>query len=222
MLPRDVGVAGNHLRALQRILAWAQAPDAGLSVRERCLVRVERASGAPLFGMFFGAGAICEGIRAFHSRDNPKGWRGQMMPALTMLRLLLAILCRDSERLPPFANRTGLDDRPMERRQDLFALVSTLDRLFLGMRPYWGQGPGALRYTAVSREPKRLLRVVAALFCKRISRHARPANGFFSDNAQKVTLDLQGEFTLDGELYPVGEGPLVLTPAGPVPFLCSA
>ncbi len=221
MLSRDAGVAGDHIRALQRTLSWAQAPDTSMTVGERFLVRVERPSGNPLHGMFFGAGAICEGIRIFHSKDNPMGWRGQIMPAMTMLRLLLAILRRDNDRVPAFPNRTGLDDGQAERREDLFAMVSTLDRLFLGMRPYWGDEPGALRYTAVTRQPKCLLRVLASLFGKQISRHAQPANGFFSHNAQRITLDMQGDFTLDGELYPAGDGPLVLTPAGPMSFLCS-
>ena len=149
------------------------------------------------------------------------GWRGQMMPTVTMLRLLLAILRRDHERVPPFQARTSIDGRPAQQSEHLFVLVSTLERLFLGMRPYWGREDGPLRYTAVATEPKCLLRVLVSLFSPRMSRHATPANGFVSHNLQSVQIDMAGDFTLDGELYAAGEGPVSLTPAGPVNFLCT-
>jgi hypothetical protein len=170
--------------------------------------------------MFFGAGAICQGIKAFHNRDNPMGWRGELMPAFTMLRLLLAILLKDQEKIPPLLTRTSLDGRPPEQRADLFVLISTLEHLFLGMRPYWGKEDGPLRYTAVSYDPKCLLRVLASTFRLGKSRHAVPANGYFSHNVQEVQLEMEGNFTLDGELYAAGEGPVTIASAGPVLFLC--
>lgn len=221
MLPRDVGIAGSPARALPRVLAWAKAPDASLAVRTRPVLRVERTAESPLFGMFFGAGAICQGIRAFHNKDNPMGWRGQLMPAVTMLRLLLAILRKDQTRVPPFLARIGLDDLPAQKSENLFLLISTLERLFLGIRPYWGSEDGPMRYTAVAAEPKCLMRVMPSLFRSEISRHATPENGFVSHNVHKVQLDMDGDFTLDGELYSAGEGPVAVMPAGPVNFLCS-
>jgi len=142
------------------------------------------------------------------------------MPAFTMLRLLLAILTRNHQHVPPLSTRTGLNGLPAEQRADLFVLVSTLERLFLGLRPYWGEEDGPLRYTAVGVEPKRLLPVLTALFRSRQSCHATPANGYFSHNVQEVRLDMQDDFTLDGELYPAGEGPVTITCAGTAMFLC--
>ena len=217
MLPRDVGVAGNPAAALQRILEWSRSTNNGLTIRSRSILRVQRGPDA-LYGMFFGAGAICEGIKAFHSKDNPMGWRGQLMPTLTMVRLLLAILFN---RLSPFLDNTSINGRQIEKRADLFVLTSTLDRLFLGIRPYWGTEEGPLRYTAVGTKPKKLLRVLFSLFGSGRSCHAIPANGYFSHNVEEVQLEMGGEFTLDGELYAAGEGPLTLSPAGPALFVCS-
>ena len=221
MLPRDVGIAGSPASALQRALVWGNSPDTSLTVCSRPILRVERTSELPLFGMFFGTGAICQGIRIFHSKDNPMGRRGQLMPTITMLRLLLAILRKDHDQVPPFLARTSLDGRPVQKSENLFVLISTLERLFLGMRPYWGKEDGPLRYTAVATEPKCLLRVLVSLFRPRMSRHATPANGYISHNLQSVQIDMAGDFTLDGELYAAGEGPVSLTPAGPVNFLCT-
>jgi diacylglycerol kinase (ATP) len=221
MLPRDVGVTGSPSSALQQILTWAQATNNKMTVSTRPILKVERNSEPPLLGMFFGAGAICEGIKAFHSRDNPMGWRGQVMPALTMIRFLTAIFRKNHDRLPPLVNKAVLDGRQADTRTDLLVLVSTLKRLFLGMRPYWGEEEAPLRYTAVSSEPKYLLRVLSSLFSNRKNRYATLANGYSSHNVQRIELEMMGDFTLDGELYRVTEGSLVIQSAGKAMFLCS-
>ena len=220
MLARDVGLPGSAAAALALILEWAKAADANLTILPRPVLRVSGASHPlPLFGMFFGAGAICQGIRIFHSGVNPMCWRGELMPGLALLRMLLAILCKDHDKVPPLPTRTGLDDRPPEERENLFVLVSTLERLFLGLQPYWGTQDGPLRYTAVGAEPKRLLQVLPSLFRQQKSRHLSQANGYFSDNARMVQLEMAGDFTLDGELYEAGEGPVCIEATEPVMFL---
>ncbi len=220
MLPRDVGIAGSPAVALPRILEWAKSTDASLTILSRHVLRVQRASQQqPLFGMFFGAGAICQGIKVFHSGVNPMGWRGELMPGLTLLRMLLAILFKDQEKVPPLLTRTSLNGRPQEERANLFILISTLDRLFLGMRPYWGTEDGLLRYTAVDAEPKCLLRVLPALIRGQKNRHSSESNGYSSYNVHEVQLEMEGDFTLDGELYDASGGPVTIGPAGPVMFL---
>ena len=220
MLPRDVGIAGAPAAALPRILQWARSGDAGLTVMSRPVLRVQRTSHQhPLFGMFFGAGAICQGIKVFHGRVNPMGWRGELLPGLTLLRMLFAILCKDHTRVPPFLTRTSLDGRLQEERLNLFVLITTLDRLFLGMRPYWGTEDGPLRYTAVGSKARRLLRILPSLFRWQRNRHATPENGYFSHNLHEVQLEMGEDFTLDGELYDAGEGPVTIGSAGPFMFL---
>ena len=220
MLARDVGMPGSAAAALPRILEWARTANANQTILPRPVLRVSRASQPlPLFGMFFGAGAICQGIRIFHSGVNPMGWRGELMPGLTLLRMLLAILFKDHDKVPPLLTRTSLDDRPPEKRQDLFVLISTLERLFLGLQPYWGREDGPLHYTAVGAEPKRLLQVLPSLFRQQKSRHLSRANGYFSNNAGVIELEMEGDFTLDGELYQAGEGPVRLEATEPVRFL---
>ena len=173
----------------------------------------------PVIGAEPVAGVQSEGIRIFHSKDNPMGWRGQLMPMLTMARLLLAIFCN---RVPPFKNNTRINCGEDEQRADLFVLISTLDRLFLGMRPYWGTEEGPLRYTAVRTKPKHLLRVLLSLFGSGRCHHATPVNGYSSHNVEEVQLDIEGDFTLDGELYAKGKQPLTISSAGPALFVCSS
>jgi hypothetical protein len=117
-------------------------------------------------------------------------------------------------------NTTSINRSGEKQRSDLLVLTSTLDRLFLGIRPYWGDEQGPLRYTAVSSRPRFLLPVLFSLLTPGRNRHATSANGYFSHNAEEVQLTMSGDFTLDGELYAAGEQPVIITCAGPAFFVC--
>jgi len=221
MLPRDVGIPGPTAKGLLRALRWAKERNTDLTLQTRSILRVQRANGQPTqCGMFFGAGAICQGIKAFHRGINPMGWRGQLMPGITLLKMLLAVLRKDHDTIPPLLTRSRIDDHPEQERLNLIVLISTLNRLFFGMQPYWGTEEGPLRYTEIAAEPKYLFRVIPSLFRWQKNRYATPENGFVSHNIHEVQLEIEGEFTLDGELYAVGHGPLTISAAGPVLFLC--
>ena len=219
MLPLDVGIAGSPAVALSRILKWAESPDESLTILSRTVLKVSRAAQQPLLGMFFGAGAICQGIKTFHSGVNPMGWRGELMPGLTLLRMLLAIFFNDHAKVPPVLTKPSFDGCTQEEKLNLVVLITTLDRLFLGMRPYWGTEDGPLRYTAIEAKPKCLLRALPSLFKGRKSRYVKSSNGYSSLNAHEVQLEMAGDFTLDGELYAVGEGGVTISSAGPFMFL---
>jgi len=221
MLPRDVGIPGSATAGLSKALCWARERDSSLTLQSRPILRVQRTDGQPTqCGMFFGAGAICQGIKEFHSGVNPMGWRGQIMPGITLMRMLLGILRKNHETVPPLLTRSKIDGQPKQERVNLFVLISTLNRLFFGMRPYWGTEEGPLHYTEVAAEPKYLFRVIPSLFRWQKNRYATPENGFVSHNIHEVQLEIEGDFTLDGELYAVGQGSLIINVAGPVMFLC--
>ena len=143
------------------------------------------------------------------------------MPAITILRLLLAIRTGNRKHLDPLLSRTSLDGSAPVSRTDTFVLISTLDRLFFGMRPYWGTEDGPLRYTAVATRPRRLMRVMFSLLRGKKSPHAIPKYGYTSHNLREIRLETESEFTLDGELFEAGEGAVTVTSAGPALFLCS-
>ncbi len=222
MLPRDVGIPGSSTTGLAHTLRWAKRRDSSLTFKPCPILRVERGDGQPTqCGMFFGAGVICQGIKEFHRGVNPMGWRGQIMPGLTLIQMVLAILRKNHEKVPPLLTRSQLDGRPEEERMNHFVLISTLNRLFFGMQPYWGTEKNApLRYTEVAADSKYMFRVIPSLFRWQKNRYAIPENGFVSHNIHAVQLEIEGDFTLDGELYAVGQGPLTISAAGPVMFLC--
>jgi hypothetical protein len=219
MLARDVGVAGRPLAALAKIQNWSSATPDGRRIEERPILRVRQgADGQALCGMFFGAGAIPRGIELFHGRVNPKGVRGEFFPGVILARLLLAAFRGNENCLPPADMTIHVDGAPVRETRYLFALVSTLERLFLGMHPYWGKEPAPLHFSAVRSKPPGLPRALPFLLRGRTTRTVTPENGYFSHNARRITLDFRGRFTLDGELFDA-VAPLTIEPAGPARFL---
>ncbi len=220
MLARDVGVAGEPSAALAKILAWSM--DAGRNrslVHERPVLRVsQEADTEPICGMFFGAGAIPLAIDICHGSMNPNGVRGELMPGLILARLLLAALTGNEKLLPATDMGISLDETLGRRNSYLFAMVSTLERLFLGLHPFWGKEPAPLHFTALKMKPPYLLCNLPFLLWGRRTATASPENGFFSHNVGQITLDFRGRFTLDGELFEA-RAPLTIEAAGPARFL---
>ena len=83
-------------------------------------------------------------------------------------------------------------------------LVSTIERLFLGVRPYWGTEDGSLHFSAISDRPQHLMLVLPSILHRQSCRLRTPENGYFSHNANEARLTLSSGFMLDGELHPIG------------------
>jgi hypothetical protein len=220
MLARDVGLKGNPVAGLRRILHWART-GTGCTILGRPILKIIRGGELePLYGMFFGGGAICQGIKLFHRSLNPQGWRGELMPGLILLKMLLGVIRKDQKLVPPIATNTSLDGGPSKEVECLFVLMSTLERLFLGLRPYWGTEPGTLHFTMLAAAHPYLLRSLPFLLLGRKNKHAARENGYISHNANKVHLAIDGDFTVDGELYTTQvQRPLLIQATNPVLFL---
>lgn len=219
MLANDVGMRGEPLAALARIVAWSL--DRGRDenqIHGRPVLKVNREGEEPLCGMFFGAGAIPFGIDLCHGSMNPNKVRGELMPGLIMARLVLSVLTGRDGTIPPTDMEIGPDDYPARRNTYLLAMVSTLERLFLGLHPFWGKESGPLHFTALKADPPYLLRNLPFLLRGLPTASSTPENGFFSHNVGRITLDFRGSFTLDGELFEA-LAPLTIEPAGPARFL---
>lgn len=190
-------------------LRQAARPGAGPMPAPRSVVRVSAPGGAAggRCGLFFGAGTIVQGIEYFHARIRRNGGGHEMGAGAALLRALwgiarqqppfdapLAVALRAPELLPG----QGCGPRPVAVR---LLLVTTLDRLFLGIRPYWGAGPGALKATLVDHAAHRLVRRMPRLLRGRPDATMTPAFGYHSARLDRLSLRFRGSFTLDGELF---------------------
>jgi hypothetical protein len=100
-------------------------------------------------------------------------------------------------------------------------LITSLQRLFLGLRPYWGKEQNALHTTWIEKPTRKVLRSFPAVIRGRENRHVTPENGYFSHNADRIQLHMDGIFTLDGEMHPASReyGPLTISNGGTLEFL---
>jgi len=223
MTAGDVGLRGNLRRAVTRLCRWTQGRQSGHHVLQRPVLRVQPGGGqAVLCGMFFGAGAIIQGIEYCRARVHSRGLSNEIAPVLAMARTIWGILRRDPRFVSPVSIATTLDSRPAgPARDELLLLVSTLERLFLGMHPYWGKGPQPLHVSMVRYDAHRFLRALPGLLRGRPNRHTTEAAGYRSYNVEQIRLTLDGTWTLDGEIYTAdpAAGPVTIGNAGNVTFL---
>ena len=111
-----------------------------------------------------------------------------------------------------------------ERLQDehfMLFFVSTLDRLFFGLRPFWGNENGQLRLTAVRSKARYLLRVLPYAARGRKAEKATRENGYYSHNADEIELYIADSIALDGEIYTPDSSrrPTLLQSGGKITFL---
>jgi len=221
MTARDVGFTGPRLKSLRKLFKWAAAGDGRPQVIRRPVLQVQAPGHPTRYGMFFGAAAIYQGIQYFHRKVNTRGMKGEIGPGVTMLRFLWSAARQRSDFIPTVPVCIALDDNPPQQIDSLVVLVSTLERLFFGLYPYWGNESGPLHYTALRARPRYLLRTLPAVLRGRKGVHATPENGFYSHNAHEIKLILSGGFTLDGQLYTPDslQEPTVVRNGGTASFL---
>lgn len=201
MIARDVGFLGSRRKALRRLFHWTRTGDGAPIFMHRPVLRVQ-APGHPIrYGMFFGAAGIHQGIQYCLRKVHTKGLRGEVGPGLTLIRYLWAVVCKNSDFVPSVPIHVKLDQHPLQELDCLVVLISGLERLFLGLYPYWGSESGPLHYTAVRARPRHLLRALPSLLRGHQGRHGIPENGYFSHNVHEIRLNFDSGFTLDGQLY---------------------
>lgn len=215
MIAEDVGRRGKPATNLRRLLRVLRREDWRAAVVERPLVGMELSPGAiPIYGTFFGTSAIYRAIIYTRRHVHPMKVESNLAAGLTLGRLLLfpRFAKGENERIltgEKIAVRfdEGADDSGCH----LLSLVTGMERLILGSRPFWGEGGGALHYTRIAHPAPRLLRNGYTLLYGGARRKPLPEQTYFSRKADSMTFSLDAPFTLDGELFTPEPGvPVVL------------
>jgi diacylglycerol kinase (ATP) len=222
MIAGDIGLNGSRENALQRLFSWARTRHRNATVIQRPVLKVQVPSEKnPVYGMFFGTAAIYQATHFCLQKVHTRGLRGELGAGVAFARFLLAVFLRDRKVVSAVPITSRLNQNPPQHRKYLLVLITTLQRLFLGLRPYWGPESKPLHYTAVGARPRYFMRVLPSLMRGRQNSRIRPANGYISHNVDEVQLTLDSGFNLDGELFMPDsrQGPVRITCGGEASFL---
>ena len=216
----DVGVEGALDTAFMRLLAWRNGRLAGQEL-QRPVIGVRNAHGTVLgCGLVFGAGAVVTGIEYWQESVRARGMRSEYSSGVAMVRTVWGML-RGHER---FAAPVRIHlDLPGEVPIDgdfMLLAVCTLERLFLGIHPFWGSGTGALKVLAVERGARGFAAALPAILAGKEPAQARHG-AYHSARVEKLGVGFHGSYTMDGELHTTApeDAPLEVYTAGHARFL---
>lgn len=220
MTATDIGSRGSPEKNLRLLTSCLQRlADARLVTRP--VLRIEQNNQSDIYGMFFGAGIISHGAGFFHKHIKKSGLTGEIASAIVIFHLLTGLLFgRKLAELKPARIRL-LDDSKHPREYNCTILfASTLDRLLLGLRPYWGTDHGPVHTTCIRESPKKFWRSLLTIISRR-GGHLSEQDGYYSRNNESLELFMDEEYIVDGEFFccESRHGPLRISATKTVRFL---
>lgn len=221
MTARDVGLRGRHARALRMLIERAGRGGDALAVIERPVMRIEPGAGrAPVFGMYFGAAAIAQGIAYCKRHVHALGLRGEIGPAVTLARFVIAMARGERAIVAPVPMTVAIDGGTPAAFDCEIVHVTTLEQMVLGLRPWWGNEAAPLHYASVRAGPRHWLKALPGLLRGRPNGYTTPENGYQSRNASRLEIGLDSPFFVDGEIHsPTAGTPLTIAGGAVAQFL---
>ena len=220
MTATDIGSCGRAEKKLQRLVSSLQSAS-GVNLITRPVLHIQQDNQTDVYGMFFGAGIIARGARFFHTHIKKSGLLGESASALVMLHLLTGLLSgRNSEEFQASHIRLQDDNRLVWEQRSLLMFASTLDRLLLGMRPYWGAGQGQIHTTILRDKAVHFWRALPKILCRK-GGLLTVENGYYSRNNTTLELLMDEDYIVDGEFFHCDSqnGPLRISATRPIKFL---
>jgi len=197
----DLGVRRDAVAGLAALVAAAQ--DGRLREHEivRSVLRVEY-PGTERYGMFLGYGMLHRAVEFTH-RAFPEGRAQGVFGAGVVTIALVARAALGAARgvLSPDKMRIACDGAAGEPREIVLGMATTLEHLFLRLRPFWGRETAPIHTTAIEAGARRLWRAAPGIMWGRPPAHCVPENGYHSRNAHELAVQLDAGLVLDGELF---------------------
>ena len=218
----DVGSGVRGVKGLRRLIDWT--PQEVGRVRSRsCLeIRWEDEAHPVVRGMFFGAAAFTRGTDIAHRKIHRRGFFHKPAVLFAIVASLGHTLLAATRRqwLMGDAMEIATDGQTALKGDRFLFLATSLDRLMLGIWPFWNDGGAAIRYLDVDATPKRLPGVSLALLRRRIPQWLRDAEDFRSGGANTIEMSLSERFVLDGEVFEPGPlGKILIRPGPQIEFV---
>lgn len=222
LIALDLGIHGDPIAALERIVAIAKAGVADhVVVRELIALSHGQAGSRPVLGMFLGGAGLADYMLYCRNRIYPLGLSNGLSHFLTALAVLASLLFGIRGRyMPPSTRPVSISLIRDGQIAGRFAvlIVTTLERLVLGARP-GASRRGNMKLMAIDHTASALMGFVWGSLLGRVGK--RKMSGVHLE--QGDTIRIEGDRSsviLDGELFEATEGhPIVLRSTQPVPFL---
>ncbi|MEG9883390.1 MAG: diacylglycerol kinase family protein [Hyphomicrobiales bacterium] len=225
---------GFQYRSLQRIADMITHPAClrhATAIKRRATLRIVNPRNTPpQHGMFLGAGALWRGAVACQKLTGGTPIDGRFSaPALILAKALVGVLffkpttSGGGTRIDfPCPMTIAIDKTPWVDGDQLLFLATTLNRLVLRARPFWGgerAKPGAIRATAIASPPPAIARHALSVLYGGEERGL--PDGYFSMRAQHISLEQNDPFIVDGQYFEAPhDGPLIIEQGYEFEYLC--
>lgn len=226
MTAADLGFSERDLPAQALFIAASGLRDVAVDVRVRPTVRVVNPrDGQTRHGMFLGTGAVWQGTR-FCQRDvHATGLKGDWATFATLATALFKAAFwpanrQDESRIDrAYSIAVASNGQSFATGDQLLYLATTLEKLILGTRPFWGGATGPLRSTIVGYPPPNVFRWALPLM--RGGEDRKLPQGCVSFCKMRVEVETDCPFVIDGEFFepPKGE-PLVIETGPDFSYVC--
>lgn len=211
MTALDLGCRRDPVRGLAQLIEAVRDGTLDQQLVNRSMLRVSFDAGRRVeYGAFFGAGIIPRAIAEVH-RLFPSGRSQGVFGAGVMTASLVSKIALGGNTgiMRPDKIDARVDGEELAHSEFTLLMATTLDRLFLGLNPFWGSGPGGVRFTAVSATAEHFGRRAPRVAWGRPGHQLHAGAGYSSHNATQVTLRLDSDFTVDGEIFSAAAGAVI-------------
>ncbi len=222
LIAMDLGVQGDPIEALERLLDLAQADlSPHLVARELIALRHGAGTQNPVIGMFLGGAGLADTILYCRHKIYPLGLPNGLSHGLTAVAVLLRQMLRlKASFLPPVPTPLNVRFRSGGQLSGKFALlaVTTLEKFLLSSK-IESTRAGRLKMIAIEEGPSSVLRGFFASILGKIGRSK--LSGVHFEEADEISIEGDSSSViLDGETFRAEIGrPIVLQTAQPLSFV---
>jgi hypothetical protein len=203
MTAMDLGADSDPVRGLRAVLEAARTGRLHERRVNRPVLRVGFDRGRRVeYGMFYGAGMIHRAIALVHQMFPPGSGQGAFGAGVLTMALVAKTMWRPREGLlRPDKIDIHLDGLPVNGGEFRLTISTSLRRLFWRLDPFWGAGPGPVRFTCIGSDARHIASAAPRILWGRPAPFLSPENGYTSRNVERAELRLSCGFTIDGELF---------------------
>ena len=181
--------------------------------------------GRPRHGMFLGTGAVSAATLSSQRAFNARGIGGNWAPFATLAGAVARTMFvpanpADRSRVDrPYPIAIEADGRSMAGGDQLLMLSTTLEKLILGAKPFWGGGPGPIRTSVIPYPVPSIVRWLLPIMYGGENRKVPPGAASFSSAGLAVRTPVT--FVIDGEFFEPPEHEALRIETGPVfTYIC--